>query len=614
MKNTRHDSKRCKTSKMRKLYILVATLLFSSVTYAQTPETARERMNEGKYLAALNYWEALNDDYNKYWKEIQICKSCNALQQEALQFIRTKQYTDAIDKYNEIILLNPHDKNARRQIEHYQQLFDETTAIYYSNTAFGYSISYPPYLKQTSRTFDKVHFASEDKYNIQLRIEVKKEYGNLSTPVSKLLKTEVETYLTSKKVNKSTITVNLTKNNWMVVSGKYPNGDIFYNKTYIITKKSSTGQYYRTMISAVAISSPKDKRGNQLANCIAKSFIADTGTYITDESIWSQAKERGTIEAYQNYLDISGVDGKHRTEAQAIINLLSARENYYTKQYQKAKHCYELAKSYYNLGTDDTRFYMTACEEVKYEQLNNWYNRTNLNLSQLLKFRKDYPNSAHLPEVNGLIVKAYCQAGDFAAAQRTVDDYWPDILTPETQSRQSKSFWKGIIRQYKKQYKTTQSNSNRHKSSGRRQEKSSVGHMWEFGMDWRCNGKSYWGVNTAFCIGTLEKRFNLDFRVNPSVTFSKNLDKQLYPKWFCPIMMGTRLYLNPGHGEDWFCYVEPEVGYSINASGVFGGRFVFGYGIVGVNIGGLWTMSSMPYNETNSRFVYAGIGINVYLW
>ena len=78
--------------------------------------------------------------------------------------------------------------------------------------------------------------------------------------------------------------------------------------------------------------------------------------------------------------------------------------------------------------------------------------------------------------------------------------------------------------------------------------------------------------------------------------------------------MGTRLYLNPGHGEDWFCYVEPEVGYSINASGVFGGRFVFGYDIFGINIDGLWTMTSMPYNTSNSKFVYAGIGINIYLW
>lgn len=600
---------------MRKLYILVATLLLSPVTYAQTPEIARERMNEGKYLSALNYWEALNDDYNKYGKEIQTCKSCNSLQQEALQFIRTKQYTDAIEKYNEIILLNPHDKNAHRQIKHYQQLFDETTAKYYSNIVFGYSISYPPYLKQTSRAFDKVHFASEDKYNIQLHIEAQKEYGNLSTPVSKLLKTEVETFLTNKKVNKSTITVNLIKNNWMVVSGKYPNEDIFYNKTFIVTKKSSDGQYYRTIVSAIAISSPKDWRGNQLADCIKKSFIVDTGIFVTDERIWAEAKNQNTTTAYQKYLDISGKDGKHRTEAQAIIYLQSARENYHAKRYKDSKRYYELSKNYYILGTDDSAFYRKACEEVEYEQLSHWYNRANPNLSQLLRFREYYPDSEHLPEINGLIFKAYCRLGDFKAAQKTVDDYWPDnILTPESQSKESKSFWKRKIRQYKKQYRKTKSNSGLHNSAGGRQAKSSFGHMWEFGTDWRCNGKSYWGVNTAFCIGTLEKRFNLDFRINPSVTFSQNLDKELYPRWFCPITMGTRLYLNPGHGEDWFCYVEPEVGYSINASGVFGGRFVFGYDIFGINIGGLWTMTSMPYNTSNSKFVYAGIGINIYLW
>lgn len=570
-------------------------LILPTIVSAQSVNLARQRMSEGKYESARIYWEAL-DDHGEYAKDIETCQMCHTLQQEAIKLVKKGQYGKAIGKYDEILSLNPMDKDAKKQIAKYRKLFDTTTAVPYSNPIFGYSISYPRYLKRKSSpaVSDKIRFASDDKYDIQLNIDSRTDYDNLSTPVYKLLKKEVDAYLTNNRVNASTITVNIIKNNWMAISGKFTDGKIFYNKTFIVTRKTSAGQYYRAIVSAVAISSKEDVRGNQLADCIAISFRVNSGTFVTDEIIWGEAEKCNTKAAYQKYLDISGADGKHRTEAQATINLMEARENYDAERYSEAKLCYEHAKSYYTLGTKDAARYAKACEETEYKQIVHWYEQMYPDLNKLLNFKKNYPESPHITEINGLIVKTYCKSGDFKAAQNFVDECWPNLLTPETKMpNQSKAFWKGLIRQY------------------RRPE---VGHMWEFGVDWRCNGKSYWGANAAFCVGTLENRFNLDFRINPSITFSKKLDKQMYPRWFCPITMGTRLYLNPGHGEDWFCYVEPEVGYSINASGVFGGRFVFGYDIVGVNIGGLWTMTSMPYNLSNSKFVYAGIGINIYIW
>lgn len=598
---------------MKRTTAIIIIICLVTNAFAQSVELARTRMNEGKYESARTYWEALDDD-GRYTQEIETCRLCNRLQQEAAKLANKGRYDDAIGKYREILSKNPTDTHCKKQIKRYQSLADETKLVTYSNYVYDYSIKYPQYMKLKNSSDVYRHFASDDKYNIRLYITARMEYENLSSPVRKLLQKERDSYISNYNVIRETIKTNEINDDWMVVDGKYQNGEIFYNKTFIETRKSSCG-YYRVYISAIAVASSKDKRGIQLAECIKKHFTVEKGVVITDNDIWTEARKQNTTAAYQKYLNTSGEDGKHRAEAQAFINLQSARDNYHAKQYRQAKNYYELAKSYPNIWeSDDSMFYRKACEEVEYEQLSHWYNRANPNLSQLLRFREYYPDSEHLPEINGLIVKAYCLKGDFNAAQKTVDDYWPDILTPESQSKQSKNFWKGIIRQYKKQYRKTKSNSGLHNSAGGRQAKSSFGHMWEFGTDWRCNGKSYWGVNTAFCIGTLEKRFNLDFRINPSVTFSKNLDKELYPRWFCPITMGTRLYLNPGHGEDWFCYVEPEVGYSINASGVFGGRFVFGYDIFGINIGGLWTMTSMPYNTSNSKFVYAGIGINIYLW
>lgn len=270
--------------RMRKLYLVLLAMLISSLTNAQTPEIARTRMTEGKYLAALNYWHALNDDSDKYLNEIKICQSCSSLQQQALKYIRDKQYTAAIEKYNRIISLNPKDKNAYNQILRYQRLFDETTALSYSNTELGYTISYPPYLKQQSSSMTyKVCFASDDMYNIQLNIVARKEYDNISVPVSQFLQDKVISYLEFNQVNATTITVKLIKNNWMVVSGRFPNGNIFYNKTFVVTKRSSAGKYFRLVVSAVAISAPNDKRANQLADCIAKSFNMDMSDTVADE-------------------------------------------------------------------------------------------------------------------------------------------------------------------------------------------------------------------------------------------------------------------------------------------------------------------------------------------
>ena len=587
--------------------------------YGQSRDFVIQRMDNGDYSTAITILEGMCNAYPgnyDYAELLTAAKKCRTLQNEGQKFARQKRYSNAIAKYQAILQIHPGDKTTTKQIEICTNA--EMNLLHtYTNSTYGYSIKLPRYMNDAAGSQDHITFTSvlKNGYTAHVFIDVKIDgRAFLSTSTRNLLEEKRNSIVRDKNVKYNTITIDTIKDDWMVVSGRYQNGNIFYNKTFVKYRSTQKHENVRIVVSANAVVSPEDARGNELAEYIANYFyVNQTGQvyyHDTDKELWEKAQKTGTIDAYSNYLRTIGSNAKHKEEAECWINLFLARECYYRRDYGNTIYHYQLASKRLDLGSTDSGYFNIACEENDYSDIKKQYPI----VPRITRFCDKYPNSKHLPELRGLLVKAYCLNGDYKSAQKTVDDYWPDILTPESQSKQSKRFWKGIIRQYKKQYKKTKSNSGLHNSTGGRQAKSSFGHMWEFGTDWRCNGKSYWGVNTAFCIGTLEKRFNLDFRINPSVTFSKNLDKELYPRWFCPITMGTRLYLNPGHGEDWFCYVEPEVGYSINASGVFGGRFVFGYDIFGINIGGLWTMTSMPYNTSNSKFVYAGIGINIYLW
>ena len=51
---------------MRKLLLILLTIFFSFVMYAQTTGDALRRMNNGQYDVAKTYWEALSDRHNNY--------------------------------------------------------------------------------------------------------------------------------------------------------------------------------------------------------------------------------------------------------------------------------------------------------------------------------------------------------------------------------------------------------------------------------------------------------------------------------------------------------------------------------------------------------------------
>ena len=107
---------------MRKLLLILLTIFFSFVMYAQTTGDALRRMNNGQYDVAKTYWEALSDRHNNYSNYIAICNNCIILQKEALNLMATERYTKAIEKYKVILSKNPNDNNAKSQIKKCEEL------------------------------------------------------------------------------------------------------------------------------------------------------------------------------------------------------------------------------------------------------------------------------------------------------------------------------------------------------------------------------------------------------------------------------------------------------------------------------------------------------------
>lgn len=69
---------------MKNLILILAFLACSFTSFAQSMYSdAVECMNNGEYVDAKIYWEALNDRNNTYGYKIVVCSVCIHLQSEA---------------------------------------------------------------------------------------------------------------------------------------------------------------------------------------------------------------------------------------------------------------------------------------------------------------------------------------------------------------------------------------------------------------------------------------------------------------------------------------------------------------------------------------------------
>ena len=440
------------------LVSFIILTMASISTYGQSRDFVIQRMDNGDYSTAITILEGMCNAYPgnyDYADLLTKAKKCSTLQSEAVKYAKQKQYSDAIAKYQAILQIHPGDKNAAKQIEICRNA--EMNLLHtYTNSTYGYSIKLPRYMNGAAGCQEHITFTSVLKNGstayvfIDVRIDGR---AFLSTTTRNLLEEKRSSIVRDKNVKYNTITVDTIKDDWMVVSGRYQNGNIFYNKTFVKCRSTQEHENVRIVVSANAVVSPKDARGNELAEDIAKYFyVNQTGQvyyHDIDKELWEKAQKTGTKDAYSNYLRTIGPNAKHKEEAECWVNLFLARENFSTKNYRYAVYYYQLAMKRLTLDEFDTKQFNKSIEENEYSNIVNGYPQSTV----IEAFCNKYPYSQHSPEVRGLLVKAYCLEGDYKMAQQTVDKYWPKILTPENKSNVSKKFWKGIIRQYKKNAK-----------------------------------------------------------------------------------------------------------------------------------------------------------------
>lgn len=426
---------------MKKTWFIIIFSLLSYSLNSQTVESAIKRMNSGQYEIAKSYWEALNNTSNKYANKIKICNICDQLQAEAKQLMSRKRYSKAIDKYLSILDQNPSDKNASAQIDKCKRLRDEYIESHsfqtYTNQYYGYSIKIPTYLnKDTNSNNDAIIYWSVD-YKVKVILNAIVEDKELSNK-------EILNRILPKSYNTTTdVTYRKTKDNWIVVSGHLSDGKIFYEKSFITSRKSQYGDRIKIIVSAAVITSKDDTRGHTIAEAIHKYFKVDTfGQTInvkeTDEDRWQRALKSNTKEGYNVYISQATGNSKHKEEAIARKSILEARGYYKNGEYVSAKRKFELGERY--LSADDMDMYAYSF----YIYCRDYCDST----EELLRFSSKFPNYAQMKVIRGCIVKAYCRRGRFSDAKNYVKKYkniWYDENT-----RFSSRQWRRFIRKYKR--------------------------------------------------------------------------------------------------------------------------------------------------------------------
>lgn len=419
---------------------------------------AVECMNNGEYVDAKIYWEALNDRNNTYGHKIVVCAACINLQSEAKKLIAAERFTKAIERYQAILSKNPSDRNARNQIDRCKRLraeYLETNKILtYTNSVYGCTFKLPAYMKKSAGSDDeKTDFWSND-YNLHATITAR--VYNSSQTDNQILNNVINSYLDA------TVTYKRLKGNCVIVSGYLADGLVFYDKSIIVTRKSQYNEYEKILISAVVKSPRNDSRGGDLAKYIYNDLIVNTAvpsvkTNDTDYERWLRAIKINSKEGYDNYLKYAPYSSSHREEANGRKALCEAREQY-NKGMQSfsqsfAAIYFENAKKQFELGAN----YMTQSDREMYlESYYKYCMSSNCSVNEIIQFINSYGWHPNIKVIRGCLVKALCAIGQYDSAKEYVQNNlnYPIWISEKTSLTQKQ--WLRYIKIQKKNRSSVQ--------------------------------------------------------------------------------------------------------------------------------------------------------------
>lgn len=493
--------------------IVILPILFSMSLGAQSREGVRKQMNQGNYSTAITMLTALDELYpGQFSNDLRIARKCSNLKRSAKAKFKIQHFTEAETLYNQILELNPNDRDARQAISRCQEERN----------------------KYWAAEFTKCKTISDFRSFAQ-------QYPN--APQAQTAREKVEEY-------------DLTQQ---------------------------------------------------------------------DGNVWATATRIGTISSYSTYISKANSKAAHLGEAyrnRARLHFNNAidasTDNYRSLSYSSAKDDYENAKkkgAY--LWTEDNNKYNACLAEVKFNTLGAY--SSSYKITNYISWASSYVYNSfvyphlHLDTAYAMLVDAYCRGGRFDDARNVVEQHFGQMtssyFTMNSTEEWSKPDWKKKIRERERQFKKNPRNNYANRSR-------SINTMWGLGTSYNLSGfnnDGYLGLNASFSIGTFYNRLNWDFSASPLFLVKKDSYREGRINFLCPITTGLRLNINKRDRGDFFMSLEPEVGYCIGASGVYGGKLIMGYDFFGVGVevlGNLKTLSAGA--KWSSNFIYKGFSANFY--
>lgn len=130
------------------------------------------------------------------------------------------------------------------------------------------------------------------------------------------------------------------------------------------------------------------------------------------------------------------------------------------------------------------------------------------------------------------------------------------------------------------------------------------------------SGRGYIGLEGTFSIGSFGNRLNLEIAVRPSFQTDEYGDYGADIGFICPITLAPRLNICRVAMNSFYLYLQPEIGYAINADCIYGGRLGLGWkGFGSFYIDCLGSTKIMGEGtDYASNWLFGSVGYTLYFW
>lgn len=146
--------------------------------------------------------------------------------------------------------------------------------------------------------------------------------------------------------------------------------------------------------------------------------------------------------------------------------------------------------------------------------------------------------------------------------------------------------------------------------------------MGGFGLNYSAPGFSYntyIGLEGSFSLGSFENPINLEILIKPTLLGEGLVDYEEEEdeiKCICPLIIAPRWNFCRVAKNPFYMYMQPEVGYAINAGFVYGGRLGLGLAPWGsLYMEALGTSKVLQEGtDLASNFLFFSIGYSFHFW